>query len=136
MTGAFALGHGRAPVPGALDDVAAHPALVFAHRSRSRAGSVLPVPGKQPRERTRPAFLSRPEAANLSLLGYQRTDTGVTADQAAAGKFPSAWLVMAPAAENLGGIPLQTDWRALHANPQQPVRTDDFSDVLSVTVLR
>jgi hypothetical protein len=75
------------------------------------------------------------EAANLSLLGYQRTDTGVTADQAAAGKFPSAWLVMAPAAENLGGIPLQTDWRALQANPQQPVWTDDFSDVLTVTIL-
>ena len=76
------------------------------------------------------------EAANLSLVGYQRTDTGVTAAQAAAGKFPSAWLVMAPAAENLGGIPLQAAWHALQANPQQPVWTDDFSDVLTVTVLR
>jgi hypothetical protein len=76
------------------------------------------------------------EAANLSLAGYQRTDTGVTADEAAAGKFPSAWLVMAPSAASLGGIPLQPDWRALRANPQQPLWTDDFSDVLTVTQLR
>jgi hypothetical protein len=76
------------------------------------------------------------EAANLSLVGYQRTDTGVTTEQAAASKFPSAWLVMAPLAESLGGIPSQPDWRALQANPQQPVWTDDFSDVLTVTLLR
>ena len=75
------------------------------------------------------------EAANLSLVGYQRSDTAVTADQAAAGKFPSAWLVMAPTAENLGDLPTQGDWHGLRANPQLPVWTDDFSDVLTVTVL-
>jgi spermidine synthase len=75
------------------------------------------------------------EAANLSLVGYQRTDTEVTAAQAAAGKFPSAWLVVAPAAENLGDIPLQPAWHALQANPNDPVWTDDFSNVLSVTRL-
>jgi spermidine synthase len=75
------------------------------------------------------------EAANLSLVGYQRTDVDVTAAQAAAGKFPSAWLVMAPAAENLGDIPLQPAWHALQANPNDPVWTDDFSNVLSVTRL-
>jgi hypothetical protein len=76
------------------------------------------------------------EAANLSLAGYQRTDVDVTTAQAAEAKFPSAWLVMAPAAENLGGIPTQADWRALHGDPQLPVWTDDFSDVLTVTLLR
>ena len=76
------------------------------------------------------------EAANLSLVGYQRTDIVVTPDEAAAGKFPSAWLVMAPAAGNLGGIQFQPDWSVLRANPQQPVWTDDFSDVLTVTQLR
>ena len=76
------------------------------------------------------------EAASLSLVGYQRTDTEVTTDQAALGKFPSAWLVMAPTAENLGDIPLQPAWRALRANLQQPVWTDDFSDVLTVILLR
>ena len=75
------------------------------------------------------------EAANLSLVGYQRADTSVTADQAAAGKFPSAWLVMALSAENLGGVELQPGWLALRGNPTQPVWTDDFSDVLTVTRL-
>src|SRR5487761_374903 len=56
------------------------------------------------------------EAANLSLVGYQRSDTDVTAAQAAAGKYPSAWLVMAPEAEILGGIPAQPAWLALKAN--------------------
>jgi hypothetical protein len=76
------------------------------------------------------------EAASLSLVGYQRTDTSVTAEQAALGKFPSAWLVMAPTPGSLGDIPLRPDWRALEANPRQPVWTDDFSDVLTVTLLR
>ena len=73
--------------------------------------------------------------ANLSLVGYQRTDTDVTTAQAAAGKYPSAWLVMAPTPENLGGIPAEPAWRVLRANPNDPVWTDDFSDVLSVTRL-
>ncbi len=76
------------------------------------------------------------EADSLSLVAYQRTGTDVTPTQAAAGKFPSGWLVMAPVTENLGGLPAQRGWRALQANPQQPVWTDDFSDVLTVTVLR
>lgn len=75
------------------------------------------------------------EAAGLALLSYQRNDIAVTSAQAAAGKFPSAWMVMAPAAENLGDIPLQDAWQAPKVNPQLPVWTDDFSNVLSVTVL-
>jgi hypothetical protein len=75
------------------------------------------------------------EAANLSLAGYQRTDVDVTTAQAAEGKFPSAWLVMAPVAANLGGIPTQPAWHELHGDPRLPVWTDDFSDVLTVTVL-
>ncbi len=75
------------------------------------------------------------EAANLSLVGYQRIDTDVTPAQSAAGKYPSAWLVMAPAAENLGSIPAQPAWQVLKANPNDPLWTDDFSDVLSVTRL-
>ena len=75
------------------------------------------------------------EAAGLALVSYQRNDIGVTSAQAAAGKFPSAWMVMAPAAENLGDIPQQGTWQAPKINPQLPVWTDDFSNVLSVTVL-
>ncbi|MFI5283081.1 MAG: spermidine synthase [Candidatus Dormibacterales bacterium] len=75
------------------------------------------------------------EASNLSLAGFQRIDTEVTTAQSALGKYPSAWLVMAPASENLGNIPTEPAWRALQANPNDPVWTDDFSDVLSVTRL-
>jgi hypothetical protein len=74
-------------------------------------------------------------AANLSLVGYQREDTEVTDTQSAAGKFPSAWLVMAPVVSNLGGLSLEPGWTPLHADPQVPVWTDDFSDVLTVTRL-
>ena len=75
------------------------------------------------------------EASNLSLVGFQRTDTEVTAAQSAVGKYPSAWLVLAPAPENLGNIPADPAWRALRSDPNDPVWTDDFSDVLSVTRL-
>jgi len=73
------------------------------------------------------------EAAALSLVSYERTDIEVTAAQAAAGKFPSAWVVMARGADSLGDVPFRPGWKALQANPQSPIWTDDFSDVLTVT---
>jgi hypothetical protein len=75
-------------------------------------------------------------AASLSLASYQRIDSDVTAAEEAAGKFPSAWVVMAPEAANLGDIPHRPAWRSPHADPSKPVWTDDFSNVLSVTQLR
>src|SRR5258708_19717808 len=63
MACAIALGHGRASIPGPVHDVADHPALVLAHRSRARAGPVLPVSGEHPRQRARPAVLSRVDRA-------------------------------------------------------------------------
>jgi hypothetical protein len=75
------------------------------------------------------------EASDLALVAFQRIDTEVTAAQSALGKYPSAWLVMSPAPENLGNIPAEPAWRVLQANPNDPVWTDDFSDVLSVTRL-
>ena len=76
------------------------------------------------------------EAGALSLASYERADTTVTPADAAAGKFPSDWVVMARSAEALGDIPLKPTWRALKANPRDPVWTDDFSNVLSVIALR
>jgi hypothetical protein len=75
------------------------------------------------------------EASNLALVGFQRTDTEVTAAQSALGKYPSAWLVMAATPQNLGNLTAAPNWRALKADPNDPVWTDDFSDVLSVTRL-
>jgi hypothetical protein len=75
------------------------------------------------------------EAAALALVSYMRTDVVVTPTEAAAGKFVSAWVVMAADAGNLGDIPARPGWGALHADPHFPVWTDDFSDVLAVTRL-
>jgi hypothetical protein len=59
----------------------------------------------------------------------------VTPAEAAAGKFVSAWVVMATDTANLGDIPQRPGWAALRADPHFPVWTDDFSDVLAVTRL-
>jgi hypothetical protein len=75
------------------------------------------------------------EAAALSLVSYERIDTGVTAAQAAAGKFPSDWVLMSSAPDDLGDIPSRPGWRALQPDPRVPVWTDDFNNVLSVTRL-
>ena len=75
------------------------------------------------------------EARSLSLVSYERADTLVTEDQAAAGKFPSDWVVMSGAPDALGDIPTRPGWHPLKPDPGFPVWTDDFSDVLSVTRL-
>ncbi|HXL77419.1 MAG TPA: fused MFS/spermidine synthase [Candidatus Eisenbacteria bacterium] len=75
------------------------------------------------------------EAAALTLVSFLRTDVVVTPAEAAAGKFVSAWVVMAANGANLGDIPERPGWGALRADPQFPVWTDDFSDVLAVTRL-
>ncbi|OLC16174.1 MAG: hypothetical protein AUH32_01900 [Actinobacteria bacterium 13_1_40CM_66_12] len=75
------------------------------------------------------------EAAALALVSFMRTDVVVTPAEAAAGKFVSAWLVMAADPGNLGDLPERPGWAALRADPHFPVWTDDFSDVLAVTRL-
>jgi len=75
------------------------------------------------------------EAAVVSLVCYERADTQVTSTQAAAGTFPSDWLVMSSAADNLGDLPARPGWHQLMPEPGFPVWTDDFSNVLSVTRL-
>src|ERR1700674_1502159 len=62
---ASSIGHSRAAIPGAFDDVAADPALVLTHRSRARAGPVLPLSGEQPGERARPPVVARSDRAAL-----------------------------------------------------------------------
>jgi hypothetical protein len=75
------------------------------------------------------------EAAALNLVSFLRTDVVVTPAEAAAGKFVSAWVVMAADGANLGDIPRRAGWGALRADTHFPVWTDDFSDVLAVTRL-
>jgi hypothetical protein len=75
------------------------------------------------------------EAAVLSLTCSERADTQVTPTQAAAGKFPSDWVVMSRGAVDLGDLQGRPGWHQLAPDPHFPVWTDDFSDVLSVTRL-
>ncbi len=73
------------------------------------------------------------EASALSLVSYEKIDGAVTPAQAAAGKFPSDWVVMAGDTDALGDLPTRAGWRSLGVSPGVPLWTDDFSDVLSVT---
>ncbi|TMF37561.1 MAG: hypothetical protein E6I27_09555 [Chloroflexi bacterium] len=75
------------------------------------------------------------EASSLSLVSYVRVDRDVTAAEAAHGKTPSSWVVMASQAGNLQDLPNRPGWGQMTATPQFPVWTDDFSDLLVVTRL-
>lgn len=75
------------------------------------------------------------EAASLSMVCVEKVDTQVTAAEAEAGKFPSDWVVIAPGTDVLGDLATRPGWHAVQPDPHQPVWTDDFSDVLSVTRL-
>ena len=72
------------------------------------------------------------EASALGLVSYVRTDVGVTPQQAAMGKFESAWLVMSNDPANLGWLPTRPGWIQQSAGAEAPVWTDDFSDLLTV----
>ncbi|HET7338055.1 MAG TPA: fused MFS/spermidine synthase, partial [Candidatus Dormibacteraeota bacterium] len=72
------------------------------------------------------------QASALDLVSYVRTDTNVTSEQAAMGKFESAWLVMAREPADLAGLPSTPGWVQQSATAQSPVWTDDFSDLLTV----
>src|SRR4029077_10454471 len=50
------------------------------------------------------------EANALSLAAYTRTDVQVTAAEAGAGKFQSAWLGVGGEPGKPGGIPRQPGW--------------------------
>lgn len=73
------------------------------------------------------------EASALALVSYEKIDGDVTPAQAAAGKFPSDWVVMAGDSTALGDLPSRPGWHRLGPVPGVPLWTDDFSDVLSVT---
>jgi SAM-dependent methyltransferase len=73
------------------------------------------------------------EASDLNLTALEKLDPSVSAAEAAAGKFPSDWLVMAPSAETLDRLAQAGGWVHPSPNPAQRVWTDDYSNVLAVT---
>ena len=74
--------------------------------------------------------------SDLGLATYQRVDLAGTPSSVAAGIFPSAWIVMTRDPGDLNGLASRQGWSPTRTDPIQPVWTDDFSDVLSVTVFR
>ncbi len=74
--------------------------------------------------------------ADLGLATYQRVDLEGTPSSVAAGIFPSAWIVMGRSGADLARLVAHPGWVAAQTDASHPVWTDDFSNVLSVTVFR
>ena len=73
------------------------------------------------------------EASSLGLVAIEKVDLAVSADQSAAGKFPSDWVVLAPSGRSLAAVVATGGWVQPRPLPDQQVWTDDYSDVLIVT---
>lgn len=70
-------------------------------------------------------------AADARLACLVRDDTVVSPAEAAAGKSPSLWLVMARHADDLAELTRDSRWRAARDDSARPVWTDDHSSLLS-----
>ena len=110
---------------------------------RLRLAEVIagPLPDQRDPTRVTHTYAEMALARMLAIAaGYEDCDDldALRTDPAfkiACGRLPDsdADLMSQPTLSRLENLP---DWRALQANAQQPVWTDDFSDVLTVTLLR
>jgi len=73
------------------------------------------------------------QASNLGLNALEKVDITVSEAEQAAGKFPSDWVVLAPPPGRLAGLAAVSGWKPPRSDPNIPLWTDDYSDVLSVT---
>lgn len=71
-------------------------------------------------------------ADDAGLVGVIRRDRQVSQQEYAAGKQPSAFIVLARSRDDLGSLASQAHWRPLDPAPRHRVWTDDYSDILSV----
>src|SRR5262249_38499620 len=69
-------------------------------------------------------------AADAKLLCRVREDLFLSADQQAAGRSPSVWVVMAHRPEDLGELARNGLWFRVGPRPGKAVWTDAFSDLL------
>lgn len=70
-------------------------------------------------------------AADADLAGLQQRDIA-TADEKAAGKTSSNWVLVATGRDDLALGADHDDWRRLGDGAGAPLWTDSFSDVVSV----
>jgi hypothetical protein len=59
-------------------------------------------------------------------------DGGISAEEQREGKFTSVWVVMARRYQHLGTRLEKTRWQPLTAQPDDPLWSDDFSNILAV----
>jgi hypothetical protein len=71
-------------------------------------------------------------ARDTGLVCLMKDDLAVSPMQAAAGKFPSQWLVMARSREDLGSLAADPLWKPINVPPGTQVWTDDYSNLLRV----
>jgi hypothetical protein len=69
-------------------------------------------------------------AAELGLAGYVRNDVVSKDETQRTGRYTSCWVVLARCAADLGPLPDDSRWTALHAPAGTPVWTDQYTDVL------
>ena len=69
-------------------------------------------------------------AADAGLVARARADLKVSSGSQREGKSPSVWLVMAAREADLGLLTEDPRWKAPRARPDDPVWTDDFTDLL------
>lgn len=74
-------------------------------------------------------------AGHLGLASVIRRDR-VTADEVAAGKTSSDWLVMAHDKADMGSLTTDARWAPSVTSPRVPLWTDDFSNILGVLARR
>jgi spermidine synthase len=70
-------------------------------------------------------------AQSLNMVCYINDDSNLAVPRSA-GEYLSAWLAIARRREDLGRLLDNPQWEAVPVDPQTPMWTDDFSNVLSV----
>lgn len=71
-------------------------------------------------------------AESLSLAAYMRDDNVVTKEQSADGKAESTWVILARDSKHLRGLEVLPTWERLTASKEDPLWTDEYSNILRV----
>jgi hypothetical protein len=71
-------------------------------------------------------------ARNAGLTALVQEDLQVSAEDAALGKTPSVWVVMARSGDALGPLAADGRWLPLAPRPDQQLWSDDFSSITSI----
>jgi hypothetical protein len=71
-------------------------------------------------------------AKDAGLVCVSNLEATVTGAEAREGKFPSWWVVLAPAVADLASLSKDPRWITVSPLPGQRVWTDDFSNIVSI----